>query len=931
MGDDLQARRALLDALPQPATLIDREGIITEVNEAFIAMARGMGREIRREDRIGQPVARFARDPASAASIAALTREVLSSGNEVQRQWQMASADETAHSLRLTARPVRGSASEITGALLLWEPLEGEAWAESQRAGRERLRQALWQMRSRGDVPAVLRSLLEDLKLQFPQVGNCSVQVHEADTGAWTTYSISRLQYGEREQRNPGGAVEMCWREQRPVYRPDLRAADPFGEGPELWRHVPQLRAVVDVPFFQGTLAVNSFRPHAFQERDIEALTDVAHTLSEGLIQLAQLRSRTRYQTLVETPQSLVVMYLTLEGRYLYVSPQVTAATGKTPQDFYEDPGLGERLTHAEDFDTAAQAFGRVAAGGESERVELRWRHVDGTYRTGLETISPICEAGGELEAVQVVFQDITDRVQAEQDLKTSLSLLSASLESTEDGILIVDREGRIVQWNRRFQIMWGVPEEILVSRDDDRAIAHVLSQLEEPEQFVAKVRELYAHPEESSFDRLRFADGRTYERYSQPQRLGDDVVGRVWSFRDISERLRTEDEHQRLEERIQQTQRLESLGVLAGGIAHDFNNILTPILGHAQLALMDLSPTAPGRGSIEEIEKAARHASQLCRQMLAYSGSASFTLEPVNLADLLEEMAHLLSASIAKKAALNLDVDPQLPRVSVDPGQISQIVMNLVINASEALGDQSGTIAVRLTAAPCDEAFLRSNSLGDDLDPGMYVWLEVVDTGQGMDAETLSRIFDPFFTTKFTGRGLGLAAVLGIVRSHRGAISVESEPGRGTSFRVVLPALEDVAACEEGPPATAGTEWSGSGTVLLVDDEEPVLTVVRRMLERLGYDVVTARDGMEAVEVYGQRGQEIDLVLLDLTMPRMDGAEAYEALRQLDPKVRVALASGYGEEDVTSRFAGKPLVGFIEKPYSVSVLRAFLAGSQTD
>ena len=928
MGEGGDRARALFQALPQPATLIDRRGVITDVNEAFIAMARDVGRPIQSGDRVGFPVERFAADASAAESIVALTRELLSAGVRVERQWEMSAPDGSTRCLRLTGSPLRGRDGEVTGGLLQWEDLGGQTWEARQRRSRERLRQELWSLRSRESVPAVLRSLLRSLQEQFPQLGNCSVQVRESDTGAWTTYGVSAERYSEHEQRHPGRAVEECWSEQQPVYRADLRRDDPYGEGAALWPRMPGLRSVLDVPFFQGTLGVNSTTPDAFSERDIAALTDLAHVLSEGLSQLAEVRSGARYRALVETPQNQVVMYLNLEGYCLYVGPQVEATTGYGPQDFYDDPSLRERLAHPDDHALAEAAYRRVASGGPAQRLEVRWRHCDGGYRTGLETVSPIRGEGGRLEAVQLVFQDITDRVQIEQELRTSLSLLHASLDSTVDGILIVDRAGRIARWNRRFKEMWGVPDEILDAGDDDAAIAHVLSQLEDPDQFVAKVRELYAHPGDSSFDRLEFSDGRTYERYSQPQRLGDEVVGRVWSFRDISERLRGEEERQKLEQQIQQTQRLESLGVLAGGIAHDFNNILTPVLGQAQLALMDLPPASTARASIEEIEKAARHAAVLCRQMLAYSGSASFTLERVDLVELVEDMVHLLNASIVKKAVLRLDLAAGLPPVSADAGQIRQIIMNLVINASEALGEEAGVIAVRLSAATCDRPYLQSCMLGEELEPGPYVKLEVADTGEGMDGDTLDRIFDPFYTTKFTGRGLGLAAVLGIVRSHRGAIAVESEPGRGTRFCVVLPALGDAPSSPPAPEEAAPVEWRASGTVLLADDEAPVLAVARSLLERLGCAVVTAADGAEAVEVYRQRGPEIDLVLLDLTMPRLDGAEAYEALRRLDPEVQVALASGYSEEDVAGRFAGKPLAGVVEKPYSVRTLRDLLAGA---
>ncbi|MFH1567274.1 MAG: PAS domain S-box protein [Gemmatimonadota bacterium] len=924
----MSAASMVFAALPQPATFIDARGIIVDVNPAFLEMARAIGREVRREDRVGRPVVDFAVATGSREALAGHVQALLATGEPQARRWQFAAPSGTVHHVQFRAVPVRDAGGELAGGLLLWENITADVWAEQQQACRERLRDAFWQLRRRADVPQVMHLLNLELKALFPQVGNSSVQVYQAETGTWATYGVSTEAFSEVETHGPPGrAVELCWREQRPVYRPDLRTEDPYGEAPALWGKADFVRAVLDVPFFQGTLAVNSPQPGAFAEPEVEALSELAHVLSEGLAQLAEVKSQAVYRALVETPSEMVVMYLAPDGRYLYVSPQVEAATGYRPRAFYADNHLAGRIAHPEDAEQGNQAFRRVAGGGPPERLEVRWRHRDGGYRAGLESLSPIRDAAGRTEAVLVVFQDITERTRAEEEVRTSLSLLNAALESTEDGILIVDREGRMTRWNRRFAEMWRLPEELLAARDDGAAIQGVLSQLADPEQFAAKVQHLYAHPDESSSDELRFRDGRVYERYSQAQRLGEEIVGRVWSFRDITARRRAEAERLRLEQQMQQTQKLESLGVLAGGIAHDFNNILTTVLGNAQLSLMELSPMSPARTSIREIEKAAQHAADLCRQMLAYSGRSSFPRESVDLGELIAEMAHLLRASVSKKAVLKLEAEPGQPPVSADPSQIRQIVMNLVINASDALDERAGgVIGVAVEVIQCDAASLRATELADDLEPGPYLCLEVTDTGSGMDAATRARIFEPFFTTKFTGRGLGLAAVLGIVRAHRGAISVESDPGRGTTFRILLPAMAAADRKATRARPAAAEEWRGRGTVLLVDDEESVRSVVGRMLERLGFATVTAADGAEAVAEFRQRGPEFNLVLLDLTMPGMDGAEAFGELRRLDPEVRVVLTSGYSEEDVAGRFAGQGLAGVLQKPYSVDGLKEVLA-----
>jgi signal transduction histidine kinase/HAMP domain-containing protein len=395
----------------------------------------------------------------------------------------------------------------------------------------------------------------------------------------------------------------------------------------------------------------------------------------------------------------------------------------------------------------------------------------------------------------------------------------------------------------------------------------------------------------------------------------------------DVTKSKRAEEEKRGLERQVQQAQKLESLGVLAGGIAHDFNNLLMVVLGHAELALKEISPMSAARGSLAEITTAARRAADLCRQMLAYAGKASFTLERVGLRDLVEEMAHLLKTAISKKAILNLNLERGLPPIEADPSQIRQIAMNLIINASEAISDRSGVITVSVGATRCDEEYLRKTELREALTPGLYVHLEVTDTGGGMDAETRSRIFEPFFSTKFTGRGLGLAAVLGIVHAHKGALKVYSEPGKGTTFKILFPALTDGEDATRSPEPSSLADWRGQGTILLVDDEESLIALGARMLEHLGFTVLTATDGLQAADLYRKRGKEIDLVLMDLTMPHMDGAEAFGELRRLNPDVRVVLASGYSHEDVASRFAEKGLDGVLQKPYSLAKLREALAG----
>lgn len=384
----------------------------------------------------------------------------------------------------------------------------------------------------------------------------------------------------------------------------------------------------------------------------------------------------------------------------------------------------------------------------------------------------------------------------------------------------------------------------------------------------------------------------------------------------DITEMRHAEEERRQLETKVQETQRLESLGVLAGGIAHDFNNLLVGALGHAHLALRDLPPGSPVRRNLERIERAATRAAELCHQMLAYAGQAAFETAPLDLAETVEEIGDLFAASIAKKVTLRYDFEPDLPLVNADATQIRQVILNLITNASEAIGDRRGTILVSTRAVICDRAALDAADLSEDLEPGRHVRLRVKDDGCGMNEETRRRFFEPFFSTKFAGRGLGMAAVLGIVRSHRGAIRVESVVGQGTSISLLFPALpRDTERPRPAPTPAPG--WRGSGTILLVDDEEDARELGSLVLERAGFRVLTASDGEEGVSLFERHADEIACVVLDLTMPRLDGGETHRRLRALRPGVPVVLCSGYPEREAIERFTGLGLSGFLKKPYT--------------
>ncbi|MFH2001758.1 MAG: PAS domain-containing protein [Planctomycetota bacterium] len=387
-----------------------------------------------------------------------------------------------------------------------------------------------------------------------------------------------------------------------------------------------------------------------------------------------------------------------------------------------------------------------------------------------------------------------------------------------------------------------------------------------------------------------------------------------VGTHLDITDQKNAEEQQRKVEARLQEAQRVESLSLLAGGVAHDFNNLLQGIMGNASLALLDLPVFSTVRKRIEAIEQAARHATDLTRQMLAYSGKGAFVIQVQDLTGLIEEMLDIIKAAISKKIMLHLDLQNDLPPIEADITQIRQIILNLVANGSEAIGDHPGDIVISTGKTDIGPDGQPSNCPDNDGIFGTHVYFEVSDSGCGMAPETQSRIFDPFYSTKFTGRGLGLAAVMGIVRGHKGCIDVRSTPGEGSSFRVLLPPSDK--PIEMIRESCETRFWTCKGTVLVADDEKVVRDVVRQMLERIGFKVVFAKDGHQAVCEYRRLWKKLDLVLLDMKMPRLNGEEALRLIMEINKDAKVIITSGYNEQDSIARLHNPHRSGFIQKPY---------------
>ena len=519
--------------------------------------------------------------------------------------------------------------------------------------------------------------------------------------------------------------------------------------------------------------------------------------------------------------------------------------------------------------------------------------------------------AARELERrVQLRTEEALRSADEKREAEHSQQEKAQLLDLARDAIFSLDFDGTVRFWNSGAERLYGWTRDEVIGKR-----AHELLQTIFPEALTEIEIQLVTRGHwEGEVVHMR-RDGTPLRMMSRwALRKGDE--GRPAGILEINSDIT---EKRRIEEQLQHTQKLESLGVLAGGVAHDFNNLLTGILGNASLAHDALPGTHPNRDLLAEVMKAAERAADLTRQMLAYAGKGRFVMKTLDLSKLVSEISGLIQTSIPKYVQVRHALADGLPGIDADPGQLQQIVMNLVINAAEAIGPDGGSVLVRTGVQHVDENSVgKMSSTGEVLRPGDYVLLEVVDTGSGMSPETLARIFDPFFTTKFAGRGLGLSAVLGIVRSHHGAMKVVSTPGKGTSFRVLFPA--SVNRLETVAPVQAGS-LSGSGTVLVVDDEEIVRQTAAHTLQRYGYRTMAAEDGSRAIEIYKREPQRISLVLLDLTMPGVSGEEALRQLQGINAEVRVLLSSGYNEMEAVQRFAGKGLAGFIQKPYTAAAL----------
>lgn len=538
----------------------------------------------------------------------------------------------------------------------------------------------------------------------------------------------------------------------------------------------------------------------------------------------------------------------------------------------------------------------------------------------------PLRDNAGVITGTMLHAVEITEQVRARHEAEAARSRFRDLVQSIDAIVWESPAFGTEFTFvSDRAETLLGYPVARWLERDFWRSILHP-----EDRSRVVDISErgvAAGHGHEMEY-RVLAADGRVVwlQDVTRVVRDGDGVpLALRGVMLDITARKLAEVESARMQTQLLQVQKLESLGVLAGGIAHDFNNLLTVILGNASLASLRLPDNSPVRGAIDDLVATAQRAADLTRQLLAYSGRAPFKAESLDLSAQVKEIVGLLEATLPKKVQLRLDLATGLPAVQADPAQLQQVVMNLVMNASEAIHGATGCVSVASRVERINEGEGPTLVGVEGVAAGQYVVLEVKDDGMGMDPVTLGRVFDPFFTTKSQGRGLGLAAVLGIVRGHKGGIRIESEEGGGTRFSVYLPATTRVAP---PPPNRAGALPRGRGLVLLVDDEVEVRATARAMLEHLGYSVTEASDGGAGVAVFRAKQAEIVAVLLDWTMPIMDGEEVFRVLRDLSPTLPVILSSGYTEYDARRRGMPEGLSGFLQKPYTIRQLADAMAAA---
>jgi PAS domain S-box-containing protein len=795
---------------------------------------------------------------------------------------------------RVIKVPLRNEQGQVIGTVGTAEDVTARIAAENALRASQRLLRTVFDA-----LP--LRLIIKDARQRYVMANRAVASLHGVSPEAFVGKRSDELTFLSPQEKGAWNETdEVVYREKRHVEIPEQRIV--MANGQVVFRHFHKY-------------------PLLDEHGEVEGVVALSEDITERLrIEQALRASRRLLQAVFDSiPYSLMVK--DVEGVYLMVNQPQARFYGLTPQRM-----VGTRTQDLPGL-TEEQRAGLVASDRQvivtGERVdvpEVLLRDVEGTEHWYRNIKLPLRDDDGRVTGLVGLGEVVTERKRAEEELRGNRRLLQTVFDSLPLRIVVRDAAGRFLAVNRVMANDYGVAPEEFPGRHYSTFPAFKESEKAAMRKMLADVEATLAPVILPEVTLWRGPDNpRTFRSVCVPLRDEQGVFqGSITFAEDVTDRKKSE-------LAMLQAQKMESLGVLAGGIAHDFNNLLVTIMGNASLAVLKLPAGNAAEEELRQIETAGERAADLCRQLLAYAGRGRIERQPVNLNQLVQEMTQLLRVSLPKGLAVQYRLAASLPLVEVDPTQIRQVVMNLVINAGEAIGEAPGSITLATGVMDASEKDLADAHSEPGTPAGHFAFLEVADTGAGMSPETRARIFDPFFTTKFTGRGLGLAAVLGIVRGHRGGLRVYSELGKGTSFKVLLP-ISPAAAAPVGP-AQDSSAWRGSGTILVVDDEDAVRLVAVRMLNRLGFETLEAADGASALAALAGHGAALAAVLLDLTMPGMSGEDTLRRMRQAHPGLRILIMSGYNERDVLDRFVGRDVAGFLQKPFKLEQLREKLQG----
>ena len=594
------------------------------------------------------------------------------------------------------------------------------------------------------------------------------------------------------------------------------------------------------------------------------------------------------------------------QGRILRANLTLAYLLSATKSAIEQQPFA--RFLHREDTDAFYLACKAALAQARPQSRQLRLNPAADTFTWALIVISPDRNQDGA-PILQVALTDINESHNAATAVRDSEARYQALTESVHEGVATEGPDGIVRTWNSAAARMFGYSASEAIGRPTE-AFYRPAPSIARPSPGQAMER-IGRRQDGSEFP----VECSTSEWSANGNRFKTTIT------RDITDRRRSEREAAQAQVELHAAQKLESLVILAGGLSHDLNNHLGGILNSAELAGRDLPADSLLRPHLARIKESARQAAEICMQLETYSGHGPLLLQNLSLNSIVEETAERLKFALSKSTEVRLKLAPNLPSLRADALQIQHAVMNLVINASEALDHRAGRITLTTGTTTIDRLPAPSGADLPALRPGNYVFLDIADTGCGMDPETQARIFDPFFTTKHPGRGLGLSSALGTARGHHGTLICQSVPGAGTSFRLLLPGTDEVAPAPVRPTAPTPGAWRGACRILLVDDDESMRLTTEALLQMEGFEVVTAKDGREAVDLFRADPDRFKLVITDLMMPRLTGDKACAEIQQCRPDAKVILMSGYPPRESSPSTGGGRVTAFLKKPFDMPYL----------